>query len=266
MTRLISHSATRVQREPGAEQRADRDARGQPAGDRRGEERDERERQEAEPGLQRREAEDVLQVERQVEEHREHRRRDRERRRSARRRTPGARRAPGRPSSSRSRACDATKSAEQRRRRRRAAPTISALVQPWLLPSISARIRQSRPPVSVTSPSGSSRPCSGSLDSCSSAARAATAPMPIGMLTKKIQRHESHEVSIPPASGPTATAAPIVAPQMPERGAALLAVELLRDQRQRRREHDRAADPLHAARDDQEERVVRERRRPPRRS
>ena len=42
-----------------------------------------------------------------------------------------------------------------------------------------------------------------------------TAPTPIGMLTKKIQRHESHEVSMPPASGPTATAAPIVAPQRP---------------------------------------------------
>ena len=41
------------------------------------------------------------------------------------------------------------------------------------------------------------------------------APIPIGMLTRKIQRHESHDVSIPPASGPIATAAPIVAPQSP---------------------------------------------------
>ena len=35
------------------------------------------------------------------------------------------------------------------------------------------------------------------------------------MLTKKIHRQESQEVSMPPASGPIATAAPIVAPQAP---------------------------------------------------
>ena len=41
------------------------------------------------------------------------------------------------------------------------------------------------------------------------------APIPIGMLTRKIHRHDSHEVSIPPASGPIATAAPITAPHSP---------------------------------------------------
>ena len=42
-----------------------------------------------------------------------------------------------------------------------------------------------------------------------------TAAIPMGMLTRKIQRHESQVVSTPPASGPIATAAPIVAPQIP---------------------------------------------------
>ena len=35
------------------------------------------------------------------------------------------------------------------------------------------------------------------------------------MLTRKIHRHVSQDVSTPPTSGPIATAAPIVAPQMP---------------------------------------------------
>ena len=62
---------------------------------------------------------------------------------------------------------------------------------------------------------GSMRPCSGSLDSRRRATDPATAATPIGMLTRKIQRHESHDVSIPPTSGPIATAAPTVAPQIP---------------------------------------------------
>ena len=69
--------------------------------------------------------------------------------------------------------------------------------------------------MSVTSPIGSSSLCSGSLDSRSCFTESATATTPIGMLTRKIHRHESHEVRTPPASGPIATAAPIVAPQIP---------------------------------------------------
>ena len=51
----------------------------QPPGDRRDDERQQRDRQEAQAGLQRAVAEHVLDVERQVQEHREHRRRERER-------------------------------------------------------------------------------------------------------------------------------------------------------------------------------------------
>ncbi len=95
-------------------------------------------------------------------------------------------------------------------------PRIGALDQPRLLPSISARIRQISPLVSVTSPTGSRRPCSGSFDSRNFLSDSTTAPTPIGMLTRKIQRQESHDVSTPPASGPIATAAPTVAPQIPK--------------------------------------------------
>ena len=40
--------------------------------------------------------------------------------------------------------------------------------------------------------------------------------MPIGMFTRKIHRHDSQDVSMPPTSGPIATAAPIVAPHNPK--------------------------------------------------
>ena len=44
---------------------------------------------------------------------------------------------------------------------------------------------------------------------------AAIAPIPIGTLMKKIDSQLTCSVSTPPTSGPIATAAPIVAPQMP---------------------------------------------------
>src|SRR5579862_2066040 len=40
--------------------------------------------------------------------------------------------------------------------------------------------------------------------------------IPIGTLTKKIHRQPAYSVSTPPASGPIATARPIVAPQIPK--------------------------------------------------
>jgi hypothetical protein len=42
-----------------------------------------------------------------------------------------------------------------------------------------------------------------------------TAAIPIGRLTKKIQRQDRPEVSMPPSSGPMATARPVIAPQTP---------------------------------------------------
>ena len=43
----------------------------------------------------------------------------------------------------------------------------------------------------------------------------AVAATPIGIFTKKIQRHDNQVVSMPPTRGPIATAAPVVAPQIP---------------------------------------------------
>ena len=55
----------------------------------------------------------------------------------------------------------------------------------------------------------------GSLDSSTYASVSAIAASPIGTLTKKIASQPIHSVSTPPASGPIATAAPVVAPQSP---------------------------------------------------
>ena len=44
----------------------------------------------------------------------------------------------------------------------------------------------------------------------------AIAARQMGMLTKKIQRHDSPEVSTPPSTGPMATATPVVAPKAPK--------------------------------------------------
>ena len=93
--------------------------------------------------------------------------------------------------------------------------TMNTLDQPCWLPSISPSTSASRPPVRVTRPTGSRWLWSGSLDSRSCFADSTTAAIPIGMLTRKIHRHESHDVSRPPASGPIATAAPTVAPHTP---------------------------------------------------
>ncbi len=156
-----------------------------------------------------------------------------------------------------SRACDSDEQRRAGRRRRRAATRMNVLVQPWSLPSISARIRRSSPPVSVTSPIGSSRLCSGSLDSCSCARREhdrADADRDV---------HEEDPAPREPRGEHPAGERPDRdrradrrAPDA-ERGAALAAVELLREERERGREHHRAADALDPARDDQEERVVR---------
>ena len=43
-----------------------------------------------------------------------------------------------------------------------------------------------------------------------------TATMPIGTLTKKIHSQPMPEVMIPPTTGPTATAAPVTAPNTPK--------------------------------------------------
>src|SRR3954447_1970644 len=79
-TRAISTSPRPTSPSPPPIIRRTGNPRRQLARDRRHEERQQRDRQEAQPGLQRRVAERVLDVQRHVEEHREQRRRQRERR------------------------------------------------------------------------------------------------------------------------------------------------------------------------------------------
>ena len=60
------------QSEAAPEEEPDRQSLGEGTGQRRGDERDHAQRQEAQAGAERRDTEHVLQVERQIEEHREH--------------------------------------------------------------------------------------------------------------------------------------------------------------------------------------------------
>ena len=209
------------QQQPGADQReaardepAHAEAVGELARERRDEERQQRDGQEAQAGLERRVAERVLDVEGEVQEHREHRRGQHERGDARAVERPPAGTATGRASGAR-RAAPTTTNATSSSTAATSSPTISAELQPSALPRISAKIRHTRPPENVTSPAQSTLPSAGLRDSSTLASVIAIAPMPIGTLTKKMNSQPSHSVSAPPTSGPTATAAPVVAPQRP---------------------------------------------------
>ena len=73
--------------------------------------------------------------------------------------------------------------------------------------------------------------------------------MPIGTLMKKIDSQPMPSVSAPPTSGPMATAAPIVAPQIPNAVPRSRPWKARGEQRQRGGEHRRAADALQRARE-----------------
>ena len=93
--------------------------------------------------------------------------------------------------------------------------TIGALPQPSGLPRMRPKISRNRAPEKHTVPAQSRRPAVGFEDSSTRASVSATATIPIGTLTKKIASQPIASVSTPPTSGPTATAAPVVAPQRP---------------------------------------------------
>ena len=80
---------------------------------------------------------------------------------------------------------------------------------------MSAKTSRNRPVEKVTNPGQSSRPLRGSRDSCTRCSVSAIAAIPIGTLTKKIASQPMPSVSTPPTSGPTATDAPVTAPQTP---------------------------------------------------
>ena len=93
--------------------------------------------------------------------------------------------------------------------------TIAGLAQPSALPRISANISAVSATVIRAVPGQSARPPAGLRDSRSRAIPPANAATPMGRLTKKMDRQPNASVSTPPASGPMALAAPIVAPKTP---------------------------------------------------
>ncbi len=95
-------------------------------------------------------------------------------------------------------------------------PSTNALPHPLGLDSINANTSAASAAVKVTKPGMSRRAPSGSRDSSSLDIVSASARIPIGTLTKKIQRQLSASVSAPPTTGPIDTAAPVTAPHTPK--------------------------------------------------
>ncbi len=95
-------------------------------------------------------------------------------------------------------------------------PRTTAEPQPsaWLRISPSTRPASAR--LKVTKPNQSGRGACGSFDSSTRSSVTMSAKIPIGTLTKKIQRQFSPLVIAPPRTGPTATAMPVMAPNTPK--------------------------------------------------
>ena len=94
--------------------------------------------------------------------------------------------------------------------------TIRVEPQPSSLPRMSAKMSRNSAPENVTRPAQSTLPARGLRDSSTWASVSQITPTPIGMFTKKMASQPMPSVSTPPASGPTATAAPVTAPQTPK--------------------------------------------------
>jgi hypothetical protein len=92
---------------------------------------------------------------------------------------------------------------------------MKALPQPLSLARISASTRQKSALLNVTSPAQSIDGASSRLDSGTRHSVIAAVAAPTGTFRKKIHSQPAVSVRIPPTGGPTATANPVVAPQMP---------------------------------------------------
>ena len=174
-------------------------------------------RQEADAGRDGREAEHVLHVDDQVGEQREQRRPRSPRPRAGRRRTSARAAAPRSSIGSRLDALDDDEGGEQQRRsptsepidRSRApAVRVGSRISPYTSAARPALKVDEAGPVGPRARAGCAtpRPASSVI---------ASATTPIGMLTKKIQRHDRPVVIAPPSTGPTATATPVIAPKTP---------------------------------------------------
>ena len=233
-----------------AKQPARRQPRGEPARHRRGDERQQRHGQQAQAGLERAVAEDRLQVEREVEEHREHRRRQRERRdrRAGERRLAKQREVEHR---LRLAALDEHEHDEQERGRReraddqRAPPAlVVALDEPEDEQEQRGAERRQAEPVD---PAGVLVARLGELAQRDRERR--DPDRDVEVEDRRPAERLGQRASDERADGDRRAGRR--APQA-ERRAALAAVELLREQGERGREHRRPADPLRAAGEDQE--------------
>ncbi len=211
------------EQQAGTQQVAGVDADGQLAGDRGDDEGQHGDRQEAHPGGQRAVAEVVLDVQGQVQEQGEDR---------------------GREGEGRHRDADHGGTPEQRQVEHRVLlPPLGDQEhghqhdrtdeqahdlwarQPSSLPRTRAKTSMNSAAEKVMKPIQSIRRVLGSRDSWTLARVTMMATMPIGTLTKKIQRHPMPLVIAPPTSGPTATAAADHGPVDAEGRAPLLAPE-----------------------------------------
>jgi hypothetical protein len=86
--------------------------------------------------------------------------------------------------------------------------------QPWPGPSTTPQMTSSMPIEESARPSGSSRRAP-PRDSPSTKAARATATMPTGTFSQKIQCQSRPCTTAPPTTGPTATPSPLMPPQMP---------------------------------------------------
>ena len=137
--------------------------------------------------------------------------------------------------------------------------TICGLLQPSELPWTRPQTRPSRPPLASARP-GRSSALSGPWDSSSIRASGSTA-RPIGTFSQKIHCHAIPSTTAPPTSGPGGDGEAGDPRPGAERDAALLGGERGREDRQRQRRHDRAADSLDGPRRDQRLHRRRQRRR-----
>ena len=230
-------------RPPGAAQ-PQRCARRELAHRHRHDEHEDRHRQEAQAGAERRVAEDVLQVDREEREQREHPGADRRTSPPTRRRTPAGGRATRRAS-----AAPAGLDPDEDRRAARPRRPASRRSARWSSPR---RCRAARRTISksaaenVSSPQTSVRVASGSRDSRIRVAHQQREP-PTGTLTKKTQRQLERVRDDPADERPGGHREADRRAPGRDRAAALRPAVLGTDQRERRREERRAADALQRA-------------------
>src|ERR1017187_10494751 len=137
-------------------------------------------------------------------------------------------------------------------------PATCADPQPTSVLRISPNTSATKAALKLTKPAISSGAACASCDSGTRRAVISSATAPTGMLTKKIQRQERPLVIRPPSTGPDRYRGSCHGTEDTERDRTILAAKRVREQRQRRGEHDRPANPLHCSCHHEEDRARRE--------